>query len=389
MDRQEKMWRLETELKLRFGVTAAVKFFRAPGRVDLMGSHTDYNDGHILAATVDREMLAAASARDDRLICFYSLNTEKEVRVSRDQIVFAKEHGWANYPKGVIKELLERRVSVPGFNFVVHGDIPVGGNLSSSAALEAATCEAGLGMAKATLPAWDKVKLCKQAENEFMGLPCGIMDQFTVIMGGQEKALLLDCRSLAFEAIPFAGERAVLVVIDSGLGRELVAGKYAERVKQCQAAVAVLASHHPKIKALRDAGLEDLERARTELGDVLYRRAYHVVSEDLRVIKAGEAMKAGDLAGLGRIMEEGYQSCRDGYENSTPELDLLHDLAGEGRGVFGVRICGAGWGGCLLALVEKDKALELGPAIAEKYREKTGRQVQTWVVTPSPGAGPV
>lgn len=384
-DRQRE---IAKELKARFGAGGEIRFFRAPGRVDLLGSHTDYNQGFILAVTVDRDLVAGVRLRRGA-VNFYSLNTGEEVRLPGLTMKFNREHGWTNYPMGVIHELQARRIDFPGFDFVVHGNIPVGGNLSSSAALEAVTCVSALDAATAELPAWDQVKLCQKAENEFVGLPCGIMDQFAVIMGAAGQALRLDCRSLEFEPIPFAADQAVLAVIDSGLGRSLVASKYAERVQECLAAVKTLAKRDPRIKSLRDAGLDLIESARADLGDLLYRRARHVVSENQRVLAAASAMKQNDLAGLGRIMEEGYQSSRNDYENSIPELDVLHDLAAAASGVLGVRICGAGWGGCLLALVLKKAAADLGPALSEKYSARAGREPKIYIVTPTAGAGPI
>ncbi|HUT53983.1 MAG TPA: galactokinase [bacterium] len=388
MEISERMRLIEKELDARFGARGPAVFFRSPGRVDVMGSHTDYNEGLILACTVDKDILAGARAREGGVLNLYSLNTGLEVRVHKDKLANDPEHGWANYAKGVIRELLDLKVGLSGLDLVVHGEIPVGGNLSSSAALEAVTCEAALGVTDTELPPWERVQLCLRAENLFVGLPCGIMDQFTVFMGSEKKALLLDCRSLDFETVPFAAG-AVLMVIDSGLGRALVAGKYQERVRECTEAVKVLRKSRQDIKALRDASLADLEESREALGHTLYRRARHVVTENQRVRQAGEAMKSGDMPALGRIMEQGYESSRGDYENSIPELDALHDLAAALPGVYGVRICGAGWGGCLLALVERDRAPEFRAEVLRRYSEQTGRPAQAWAVEPSAGAGPM
>ncbi len=388
MDISERVSLIDKEMNSRFGARGEAVFFRSPGRVDVMGSHTDYNEGFILACTVDRDIIAGARARRDGVINLYSLNTGLEVRVHLDKLVSDPEHGWANYAKGVIRELLELKVPLTGLDLAVHGEIPVGGNLSSSAALEAVTCEAVLGVTDTELPLWERVQLCLRAENLFVGLPCGIMDQFTVFMGAEKKALLLDCRSLEFVEIPFADD-AVLMVIDSGLGRALVAGKYQERVRECTEAVKILKRRARRIKALRDASLADLEESREELGETLYRRARHVVTENERVQRAGQAMRAADMAELGRTMEEGYESSRGDYDNSIPELDQLHGLCAGIAGVYGVRICGAGWGGCLLALVARESAAGFQDEVLRRYLEQTGRRAQAWAVEPSAGAGPV
>ncbi len=389
MEYKERIEKIGAEMENRFGDRGEPRFFRAPGRVDIMGSHTDYNQGHILASTVNRDIVAGARPRKSGVINLYSLNTDLEIRLNTGRIRFDSEHGWANYAKGVIKELIEMGVEVPGLDMVVHGNVPVGGNLSSSAALEAVVCEAVVSLAEHGMPVWEKYVLCRRAENVFMGMPCGIMDQFTVCSGDKESALMLDCRNLQYRQVPFTMENLALAVIDSGKGRELVAGNYSQRVAECREAVSILSRSNPAIKTLRDATPEEIEKKSSELGDVLTRRARHVVSEDRRVKEAASAMEDQDAAALGKIMEAGYQSSKDDYENSIPELDLLHDLVAEQAGVWGVRICGAGWGGCLLALCEKDKAEQIGPAVRDTYNSRTGLELQTWTVEPSPGAGPL
>jgi galactokinase len=388
MDRGERKDRIAAAMKARFG-GGPVKYYRAPGRVDLMGSHTDYNLGWILAATIDRDVLIGARLRKDGQLNFYSLNTEREVRTQVGVKKWQKKHGWANYCLGVIAELAQMGVTLPGLDLVVHGEVPVGGNLSSSAALEAATCEAVLGVTEMNLPPWERVVLTRRAEYVFVGMPCGIMDQFTVIMGSENAAIELDCRSLQFATVPFFAERASLLVIDCGLARSLVKSQYPTRVKECKAAVAVLAGKRPGLRSLRDATAEDVEAMKRKLGDVLYRRARHVVSENDRVLRAGRALKSGKPAELGRIMEEGYRSSRDDYENSSPLLDSLHDIVAAAKGVLGVRVCGAGWGGCLLALAARGREDAIAAEVLPRHREKNGYEGKVWTVKPSAGAGEV
>jgi len=385
----ERLKTLETQMNERFGDRDGPSFYRAPGRVDVMGSHTDYNEGFILASTVDRDIVAAARKREGGVINLYSVDTDLEVRVNADHLKYDKTHEWANYPKGVIHELLELKAPFTGMDMVVSGEVPIGGNLSSSAALEAVTCEAALGLFDHEIPQWEKVQLCWRAESVFVGMPCGIMDQFTVIMGEEDKGLFLDCRTLDYETVPLAMEGVGLAVIGSGIGRELVSSKYSERVDECRAAVKKLKALGHKVKALRDADLDMVEGAKDELGDVLYRRAKHVVGENQRVADAAETLRSGDAKKLGLIMEAGYASCRDDYENSAPELDVLHDLALSAEGVLGVRIAGAGWGGALLALVLNDAIDSLESGIKEEYRKKTGNDCEVWPVRPSAGSGPL
>ncbi len=389
MSDPERISSLQQELDSRFGDRGEAKFFRAPGRVDIMGSHTDYNEGFILASTVDKDVIAAARKTSTGVASLYSQNQKVGVRINLDQIKCDPEHGWANYAKGVIKELIELRVQMTGLDMVVHGNVPIGASLSSSAALEAATCEAVLGVFETGLPPWEKVHLARRAENVFVGMPCGIMDQFAVIMGDGEHALLLDCRSLEFQKVPFKLEGAELLVIDSGQGRELVSGNYAQRVEECKEAVKILKAENEDVRSLRDAGMEELENVKTKLGDPLYGRARHVVSENARVKDAARAMRSGDYEKLGEIMEAGYLSSRDDYENSTPELDALHGMVSGMDGIYGVRICGAGWGGCLLALADKDMEKAISDEVSEGYRKKTGLTLQVWTVRPSEAAGPL
>lgn len=388
-DREKRIELIAREAASRFGGHGPNRFFRAPGRVDIMGSHTDYNHGFILACTVDRDIMASARLRTDGAINLYSINTGVEVSVRADDLIFDPGHGWANYPKGVIKELVELEVPFTGLDLVVHGEIPIGGNLSSSAALTAVTLEAILGLTETTLASWDKIHLCHRAEKLFVGMPCGIMDQFSVFMGNENSALFLDCMTLESEAVPFSTRRCALAVIDSGSSRALVAGKYSERVEQCEEAARIIRKNKPGTESLRDVAMEDLEAARPELGEILFQRARHVVTENIRVGRAKEAIRADDPEALGRIMEEGFQSSSGDYDNSTLELDTLHDLAMDSAGVLGARICGAGWGGCILALVDKDRADALGQKLPERYKQKTKRTAKVWMVEPSAGAGPM
>ena len=372
--------RLEQELEQRFGRGEPVRFFRAPGRVDLMGSHTDYNLGLILAGAVDREIVAAARLRPDGQLNFYSLNLDQEVRTRLPQLRPEPAHGWANYPKGVVHELGKLGFSIPGLDLAVHGTIPVAANLSSSAALEAVTARAMLDLLKESLAAWEIIRLCWRAETDFVGLPCGILDQFTVIMGRPDTALFLDCRSLESERFPFPADQAALVVLDSGVGRQLVASEYATRVAECQQAVEHFRRGRPGVQSLRDVSEQDIEVIGPLLPETLLRRARHVLTENRRVREAAAALGRTDLKALGRIMEAGFQSSRDDYQISIPELDQLHEIASSLPGVLGTRIAGAGWGGCLVSLLQPEVVDKFTKNAVALYREKTGREARVMVV---------
>ncbi len=388
MEELERKMLLAREMHSRFGDKGNSVYARAPGRVDLMGTHTDYNEGFILASAIDRDVMAAARPRRSGVVNLYSMNEDREVRVHVDRLRRDEAHGWANYAKGVVRELVDLKVPITGLDLVVHGEVPAGANLSSSAALEAAVCEAALLAFGHKLAKWEKVHLCRRAENDFVGMPCGIMDQFSVFMGEKDKVLLLDCRSLEFESIPLSFDDAALVVIDSDLGRELVNSKYPDRVKECQAAAKVLKAFYPEVRSLRDASVEMIEKARQDLGDLLYRRVRHVLSENRRCRDAADAAKKGDSKRLGELLNQGMASSSKDYENSTPQIDELASMVMETKGALGTRLLGAGWGGCLIALIEKEKADGFGGPLLERYLERTGRRGRTWLVRTADGAGP-
>jgi len=377
--------RLAREIKKRFGPGERVRFFRAPGRVDLMGSHTDYNQGLILAGAVNRDIVAGARLRPDGRLNFYSQNLDLEVRTSLGQNRPDPAHGWANYPRGVIQELARLDLVVPGLDLAVHGAVPVGANLSSSAALEAVTITAALSLLGQSLAAWERIHLCHRAETDFVGLPCGILDQFSVIMGQPETALFLDCRSLEYQALPFPSDQASLVITDSGIGRELVASAYSARVAECKQAAEQFRRFRPQVRSLRDVTEADLQAFGPLLPETLFRRARHVVTENLRVEQAAAALRRGNPAELGPIMEAGYQSSRDDYQNSIPELDRLHEIAVAVPGALGTRIAGAGWGGCLVSLVQPEVLNIFMKKVPARYREQTGREAKTLAVTLSGG----
>ena len=384
-ERGERCRRLGQALVERFGPGESPRFFRAPGRVDLMGSHTDYNQGLILAAAVDRDILAAARLRRDGKLGCCSLNLDQEVRGSLEQLKHDPADGWADYPKGVLFELKKLGLTLPGLDLAVHGTIPVGGNLSSSAALSVVTLTAALTLLDRSLSAWERIHLCHRAETGFVGLPCGILDQFTVVMGRPETALFLDCRSLEWQPVPFPSDQAGLVIANSGVGRELVASEYATRVAECKQAVEHFSRDGAPVQSLREVTEKELRTVGLRLPEVLLKRARHVVTENRRVKEAAAALLRGDLKELGRIMDAGYESSRDDYQISIPELDRLHAIMSESPGVLGSRIAGAGWGGCMVSLVRLEAIDLFTKRVAARYREQTGRSLSILAVAISGG----
>jgi len=377
------------ELRKRFGKKGEARFFRAPGRVDWLGSHTDYNQGLILASTVNREIIVAARLRPDKTLNFYSLNLKQEVKTSIDKNKPDPRHGFANYPKGVIHELSQAGVKVPGLDMVFCGDIPIGANLSSSAAIEAAGLEAVLGLLDRPMTRWERAFICWRAENNFVGLPCGILDQFTIINSKKDCALYLDCDNLASELIPFSFDQYYLLVIDSGVGRQLVKSEYTRRVQECRAAYSTLRKAGYKIKSLSQLAPEQIKEIQPKLEPVLFKRVRHIVTENQRVSLARKVVSKKDFHKLGALFEAGYQSSSRDYENSCKELDILHDLMAKAPGVMGTRIAGAGWGGCLVSLVKKVDFREIEARVKKPYQKKTGRELRFFPVETGEAPGEI
>ncbi len=372
--------RMESELKKRFGDQGGVRFFRAPGRVDWLGSHTDYNQGLILASTVDREIVVGARLRGDGALNFYSLDFDHEVRASLKNNLPEPGHGWANYPKGVIAELAQSGISLPGIDLVFAGDIPIGANLSSSAAIEAATLEAVIGLLEQPMTRWQKAFTCWRAENRFVGMPCGILDQFTIFNADKDCVMFLDCDRLASELIRFEFKGVKLLVINSGVGRELVRSEYTQRRKECDAAFSALRKAGFKISSLSSITPKQLPKAERALKPLLMKRVRHVVTENARVCEAKEAVRKQDFKRLGKLFDQGYKSSSNDYNNSTPELDLLHKLLSKRKEILGARIAGAGWGGCLVSLASDPDPAALESYLRESYRKITGREVKLFPV---------
>jgi len=380
---QPPLEKIETELKNRFGKRGEIKFFRAPGRVDWLGSHTDYNQGLVLASTVNRDILVGARIRKDRKINLYSMNLKDELKIELKKIKplpIPNPHYWANYPLGVIAELSKNCFKIPGLDLVFDSDIPIGANLSSSAGLEAVTLEAILGLTNQTMTRWEKAITAWRAENFFVGMPCGILDQFTIFITQKDCALFLDCNTLASHQIPVRFDQIELLVVDSGIGRSLVKSKYQERRRECQLAYQKLRTAGFKIRSLSEIKPDQLKAVEKKLSPVLFRRVRHIVSENQRVLKALEAIGKKDFQKLGELFYEGYESGSKDYENSICELDLLVQLLRKVPGVLGVRIAGAGWGGCLVALVKKPNWELMENEVRMPYQNKTKRKLSFFSV---------
>ncbi len=355
----------------------------APGRVNLIGEHTDYNEGFVFPMAITRGVAVAFRARADRRLRAHATSFQESREVELDGLAPRSVPGWLGYVAGVAWALEAQGARLPGLDLVIDSDLPVGAGLSSSAALEVAIARAFA--AAGDLP-WEPIPMatqCRRAETEFVGVPCGLMDQFASAASREGCATVLDCRTLETEAVAMP-EGAVVAVMDTGVRRELARSAYQDRRAACDAAVAALRRRFPDVHALRDATLEMLDRIRETLDPVVYRRARHVVEENLRPRAMAGALRAGDLAAAGRLMNESHASLRDQYQVSSPELDALTESARAHPACFGARMRGAGFGGCAIALVRREGADDLLRAVEASYRSR-GRRGEAWFVTPPAG----
>lgn len=368
----------------RFGRPPAL-LVRAPGRVNLLGEHTDYNEGYVLPAAIDRAVWLAIAPLDEPLVRLTALDLNAEATFRLDAIP-PRQGDWADYARGVAWALQERGLPTAGLVAAFTSDVPIGAGLSSSAAVEVAFACAWQALAGFDLPRRQLALLCQHAENAYVGVRCGIMDQMASVCGQAGHALLLDCRSLEVTPVPLPADVALLVV-DSGVRRSLAASEYNRRRAECEEAVRLLAQHLPGIRALRDVSLADFERYQHVLPDVLRRRVRHVVNANARVLEAVEALRESDLARFGAAMRHGHESLRDDYEVSAPELDLLVETAWEAPGCYGARLTGAGFGGCILALAESAAVEELSDRLRQAYQARFDRQPVFYLCHAADGAG--
>lgn len=351
----------------------------APGRVNLIGEHTDYNEGFVFPMAITRGVALAFRPRHDRRLRGHATSFRESREADLGSLRPGSITGWLAYVAGVAWALEGHVAHLPGLDFVIDADLPVGAGLSSSAALEVAAARA---FAQAWDLPWDPIPMatrCRRAENEFVGVPCGLMDQFASAASREGCATVLDCRTLDTRAVPLP-EGAVVAVMDTGVRRELARSAYQERRSSCDAAVAALRSPFPEVRALRDVTREMLERIRPALDPVVYRRARHVVEENGRPSAMAAALQTGDLAAAGRLMNESHASLRDQYQVSSPELDALTDSARAHPACFGARMTGAGFGGCAIALVRREGAEAFLQAAESSYRSR-GRRGEAWFVT--------
>lgn len=360
---------------------------RAPGRVNLIGEHTDYNDGFVLPVAIDRDIVIASKRRDDNIVRLYSLDFDSMIEFSLNDIQFDSINTWSNYPKGVAHFLQEDGYNITGMDVVMTGNIPQGAGLSSSAAIEVATALAFEKISELEIEPSQMALLCQKAENKFVGVNCGIMDQFISRMGKKDHALLIDCRSLDYELVPLNLEKVKIVVCNTGKKRGLVDSEYNARRSECERGVKILRKYLPGIEALRDIEINDLAKYSSHIPEITEKRCRYVIKENDRVIESIDALSEGDLIKFGELMNQSHIGLRDDYEVSCSELDAMVEIAWGIDGVIGSRMTGAGFGGCTVSLVVEDDLPEFISRVNEEYPKRTGLQHEIYICNAEDGAG--
>jgi len=367
----------------RFHAEPAI--FVAPGRVNLIGEHTDYAEGFVMPVAIDFATLAGISPRTDGKIVIYSENYGEEKTFDAAALPAKAGKHWSDYPIGVVAILTGEGHKIPGFSLSLWGDVPLGSGLSSSAALEVVTMLAVTSLIGVSIPGPVLARLCQRVENEFVGANCGIMDQFISANGKENHALLLDCRDLSFKLAPIPPDVA-LVIANTMVKHSIVGGDYKTRRAESEAACAIINGHRGHVPFLRDATLEDLEKWGHEMEPKSLLRAKHVISEDLRTVAAEKALEKGDLAEVGRLMAEAHTSYSKDFEGSCVEADLMVELANELPGLIGARLTGGGFGGCTINLVKQSEAKAFAAELGKRYAAKTGIEPQIHICRASGGA---
>ncbi|MDB5289698.1 MAG: galactokinase [Phycisphaerales bacterium] len=367
-----------------------VHVIRAPGRVNLIGEHTDYNDGFVFPMAIEPEVRIVCRSRPDGLVRLASAAFRDQiVEFSLQQKIERAEPKWANYSRGVAAELIAAGIPLVGMDALISNTLPVGGGLSSSAAIEVGTGRALLTLAGVEMDGDRLALLCQKAEHEYAGVPVGIMDQTIVATGKAGHAMLLDCRSLARQFIPLDPAELRVVIVNSMVKHELSGGEYAQRRRECEEGVAFFRTQNPEVRALRDVTIKQIEAAEGKLPDVVFRRCRHVVSENARTTHAADLLTKRHYEEAGELMVQSHASLRDDYEVSTVELDYLATEAIKVKGVYGARMTGGGFGGCIVALCQPRSVEPLVGHLSKQYQKQFGIEPAEYVTTATAGAGVV
>ncbi len=352
--------------------------FRSPGRVNLIGEHTDYNMGFVLPAAIDKAIYFAINLRKDNNCRITALDLNDSIQFSLSHLNKSEKH-WPNYLIGVVEQFIKSGYALKGFDCVFGGDIPIGAGLSSSAALEAGLAYAlnyifNFGVDKLSL-----VKMAQKAENEFVGVQCGIMDQYINIFGKSDNVLRIDCRSLEYEYFPFNYKNISIVLFDTCVSHSLASTEYNKRRKECSNGVAVIKKDHPNINSLRDVTIDHLNEYKSKLEPTIYKRCKYVVEENERMINACEALTKHDLRAFGSLMYQTHDGLSNDYEVSCKELDYLVELTKDNSQIYGSRMMGGGFGGCTINLIENDAIESISKNLIEDYKNKFNLQAKMYL----------
>lgn len=386
--------RTDTEARNNLTRAFAEKFdgtprvFRAPGRVNLIGEHTDYNDGFALPAAIDRYTWVAIGPRNDAALNVFSENLQQATEINLHEKNPVAKNRWPDYVQGVAVMLQASGIELGGANLLIHSNVPSGSGLSSSAALEVSVGKALIANANREIGPLELAKLCQRAENEFVGARCGIMDQFAACFARAGHAILLDCRSLEGTALPLPANVS-MVICDTMVKHEHSGGEYNARRAQCEEGVQLLKKWNPRVNALRDVSLGEMEAHRSDLPEVIYRRCRHVLSENVRVLDAVKALREKNLTAIGSLMAESHRSLRDDFEVSCRELDVMVDLARKCEGILGARMTGGGFGGCTINLVETAQVEAFRESMSAGYKKATGKTPEIYVSSAGEGANEI
>jgi galactokinase len=357
---------------------------RAPGRINLIGEHTDYNNGFVLPAAIDKAIYVAISKRTDNKIHLYAEEFNETFIADIENLHQPKFH-WSGYVLGVVEQLQKRDLLISGFNIIIDGDVPVGAGMASSAAIECATVFALSELFELHLSKLDMVKIAQKAEQDFVGLQCGIMDMFTSMFGKKDHVICLDCRSYEYEYFPFKQDGIKIVLLNTGIKHSLASSEYNTRRKQCEEGVTLIQQQYPLVQSLRDVTIEMLNTC-IEKNSVVYNRCRFVVEEIDRLLAGCGDLQQNNLKAFGKRMFKTHDGLSKLYEVSCNELDILVDLVKNNNAVVGARMMGGGFGGCTINIVKEDAVEELIYDVREAYREKTGMNLNAYVAVIEKGA---
>ena len=372
----------------KFTDTGLIKgAFSAPGRVNLIGEHTDYNEGFVLPMAIGKKIIMLGQLRNDRLVQVFDLIYKTEVKFSLDVLTPLKKDTWTNYLMGVMDEIQKEGYPLQGANLIFESDIPQKAGLSSSAALEVVTALTMAKLNSLKIEPVEMAHLCRRAENNFVGVACGIMDQYVSCLGKKNYALFIDCRANKYELVSFKDHNYQIVICNSKVQRGLVNSEYNKRKEECKIATEFF-KHNLKreIRTLRDITLDEYKKYQSQLPEVIARRARHVISENYRVQAGVQSLREENFSAFGQLMIKSHQSLKDDYEVSCPELDLLVDLALKQEGVLGARMTGAGFGGCTVNLLKRDYVNAFKKRIKKEYKKITGINPDIYLTSPNEGA---